>query len=54
MMVYKRQEWIERFGAKFRTERPAALSEPLPKAMVAKLKTLADAEARLKNKKSET
>ena len=54
MMEYKRQEWIERFGAKIRTERPATTSEALPEAMVAKLKILAQAERRLKNKKKET
>jgi hypothetical protein len=53
-MEYKRQEWLDRFGAKIRKDQPATKNEPVPEAIVAKLKALADAERRRKNTKKMT
>jgi hypothetical protein len=37
-------EWVQRFGAKMRTEHAPRVNESLPEAIVAKLQAIADAE----------
>lgn len=46
MMERKQPEWVRRFGAKMRSERASCGYDPLPKAIVAKLKALKDIEQR--------
>jgi hypothetical protein len=52
-MERNQPEWVQRFGAKLRTERAFCVSEPLPTAIAAKLQALEDAEQRLRLRVSE-
>jgi hypothetical protein len=43
-MERNQQEWVQRFGATMRGERPVSVNAPLPRAIVAKLQALKDVE----------
>jgi hypothetical protein len=45
-------EWVQRFGARMRTERASFIDDPLPQVIIAKLQALADAEHQLVQKDS--
>jgi hypothetical protein len=53
MMERNQPEWVQRFGAKMRTERPVSFNDPLPDAIVAKLLTIEDVERRQRARESD-
>jgi hypothetical protein len=47
-MEHNQPEWLQRFGAKIRTERASSINDPLPQAILNKLQTLEDTERKLR------